>query len=251
MVELDLTGKVALVTGASRGIGRAVALGLAGAGAEVVGLARSVDALEELAKEMRAEGRDMLPVRADLSDVASIPEACRAAWDWRGRVDVLVNAAGAIVRREPPGVTPEDWDAVFAVNARGTFFLTQEVGARMLAGEGGSIVTIASLAGEQVTRASVIYQASKAAVVQMTRALAVRWGPRVRVNAVGPGYIRTDLNAAWLEVEENRRYVEAHTALGRVGVPDDVVGAVVFLASPSASYITGQHLLVDGGWSAQ
>ncbi len=250
MVEIDLSGRVALVSGASRGIGRAIALGLAEAGADVIGLARSREALEELAVEVRTHDRDMLPLPADLADVDSIPETCRAAWDWRGRVDVLVNSAGVIVRKEPPGVTPEDWDAVFAVNSRGTFFLTQGIGGRMLEGEGGSIVNVASLAAEVVTGASVIYQASKAAVVQMTRALAVRWGPRVRVNAVGPGYIRTDLNVDWLGVEENLRYVEGHTALRRVGLPDDVVGAVVFLASPAASYITGHHLLVDGGWSA-
>jgi NAD(P)-dependent dehydrogenase (short-subunit alcohol dehydrogenase family) len=120
----------------------------------------------------------------------------------------------------------------------------------MLAGDGGTVVTIASLAGEVVTRASVVYQASKAALIQMTRALAVRWAPSIRVNAVGPGYIRTSLNGEWLDEEENRRYVLERTPMGRVGAPEDVIGAVLFLASDASAYVTGQHLLVDGGWSA-
>lgn len=247
----DLEDKVALVSGASRGIGRAIALALAEAGADVAGLARTETALKELGVEVESLGRAFLPVVADLSAVAGVPEAAAAAWEWRGRVDVLVNAAGVMVRTEPPTVTPEEWDLIFATNARGTFFLTQEVGRRMLEAGGGSVVSIASVAGELSTRASVPYQASKAAIIQMTRALAVRWAPTVRVNAVGPGYIRTPLNAEWLDVEENRRYVLDRTPLERVGSPEDVTGAVLFLASPAASYVTGQHLLVDGGWSAQ
>jgi NAD(P)-dependent dehydrogenase (short-subunit alcohol dehydrogenase family) len=224
---------------------------LAQAGADVAGLARTEEALDELGQEVHAHGRRFLAVPADLAAVESIADAVAAAWSWRGGIDVLVNAAGVIVRTDPPEVTAEDWDTVFDTNVRGTFLLTQAVGTRMVESGAGSIVNIASIAGEVVTRASVAYQASKAAVIQMTRALAVRWAPNVRVNAVGPGYIRTSLNSAWLDGEQNRSYVEAHTPLGRVGTPDDVVGAVIFLASPEAGYITGQHLRVDGGWSAQ
>ncbi len=119
----------------------------------------------------------------------------------------------------------------------------------MLDADGGSIVTITSLAGEVVTRAALSYQASKAALIQMTRALAYAWAPHVRVNAVAPGYVRTDLNAEWLSEAENRSYVLDNTPLERVGTPDDVVGAVRFLASARASYLTGQNLRVDGGWS--
>ncbi|HEU4896263.1 MAG TPA: glucose 1-dehydrogenase [Actinomycetota bacterium] len=248
-VELD--GAVALVTGASRGIGRAAALALAEAGCDVVGLARGEADLESLGKEVATAGRSFLPLPADLTEVERLPEVVAAAWGWRGGLDVLVNVAGIIVRTEPPTITPEAWDRTFAVNVRGPYFLTQEVGARMLAGRGGSVVNVASLAGEVVTRAALPYQASKAALIQLTRALAVRWAPRVRVNAVGPGYIRTSLNAAWLDDPGNRAYVEGHTPLGRVGQVEDVAGAVVFLASPAAAYVTGQHLLIDGGWSAQ
>lgn len=251
MWQIDLSGRTALVSGASRGIGRAIALGLADAGCDVVGLARSEEALRELSSVVEGAGRSFLAVPTDLTDVSTIDSSVQDAWRWRGGLDILVNAAGVIVRNDPPGVTREDFDAVFDTNVRGTFFLTQGVGERMLAARGGSIVTVTSIAGELVTRAAATYQASKAALIQLTRVLAVRWAPKVRVNAVGPGYIRTSLNSAWLDIEENGRYVREHTPLGRVGTPEDVVGAVVFLSSPAASYITAQHLRVDGGWSAQ
>jgi NAD(P)-dependent dehydrogenase (short-subunit alcohol dehydrogenase family) len=247
----ELAGRRALVTGASRGIGRAIAVGLAGAGCAVAGLARSADALEELGAEIEAAGGAFAPVAHDLAHVGGIATAAERAWAWRGGLDILVNAAGIIVRSDPLDVTPAEWDATFAVNVRGTFFLTQAVGRRMLAAGGGSIVTVTSLAGEIVTQASLSYQASKAALIQMTRALAVHWAPAVRVNAVAPGYVRTDLNAAWLEDEANRGYVLGNTPLGRVGAPADVVGAVKFLASPAAGFITGQNVRVDGGWSVR
>lgn len=247
----DPIGRVVLVTGASRGIGRAIALAFAGAGADVVGIARSLDALGTLGEEIGRDGGAFRPVGADVTDVGTIRDAVAEAWAWRDRIDVLVNAAGAIVRTDPPSVTADEFDTVFDTNVRGTFFVSQAVGERMLGAAGGAIVNVASIAAEVVTRAAVTYQASKAAIVQMTRALAVRWAPTIRVNAVGPGYIRTDLNTQWLDVEENLRYVHDHTPLGRVGAPADVVGAVLFLASPDASYITGQHLKIDGGWTAR
>ena len=247
----DLEGTRALVTGASRGIGRAIALGLSHAGCDVVGLARSGDALVQLGAEVEAAGRSFLAVEHDLAQVDGIDAAAERAWEWQGGLDVLVNAAGIIIRTGPLEVTPAEWDETFGVNVRGTFFLTQAVGRRMLEADGGSVVTVTSLAGEIVTKASLSYQSSKAALIQMTRALAVHWAPTVRVNAVAPGYVRTDLNTAWLEQPENRDYVLGNTPLGRVGQPTDVVGCVRFLASPAAGYVTGQNLRVDGGWSVR
>lgn len=246
-----LEGKRALVTGASRGIGRAIALDLAAAGCDVVGVARSGDALAALGGEVEAGGRRFLPVELDVASPGDIPAAIDRAWGWQGGLDVLVNVAGVIIRTAPLEVTPDEWDTTFAVNVRGTFFVTQAVGRRMLGAAGGSIVTVSSLAGERVTQAAISYQASKAALIQLTRALAVHWAPSVRVNAVAPGYVRTDLNVAWLADEANSGYVLGKTPLGRVGLPEDVAGAVRFLASPASSYVTGQNLRVDGGWSAQ
>ena len=162
-----------------------------------------------------------------------------------------MNNAGNISRSDTLAVKPQEWDQLFAVNVRAPFFITQAIGARMLEAGGGTIVNIGSLSAEVATRGSVPYSSSKAALVQMTRVLAAFWAPKVRVNAVGPGYIRTSINARWFEDAENERFVVNRTPLGRVGEPDDVVGAVIFLASPASSYITGQHLLVDGGWSTR
>ncbi len=246
----ELTGMRALVTGASRGIGRTIALELAAAGCDVVGAARSGDVLERVGAEIESLGRSFLAVELDISDPAAIQPAVARAWEWKGGLDVLVNVAGVIVRSDPLDVTPDEWDWTFDVNVRGTYFVTQEVGRRMLAAEGGSVVTVTSIAGERVTRAPVSYQASKAALIQVTRALAVHWAPTVRVNAVAPGYVRTDLNATLLDQPELSDYVTGKTPLGRVAQPADVVGAVRFLASPAAGYVTGQNLRVDGGWSA-
>lgn len=248
MWGIDLSGATALVTGASRGIGRAIAVGLAQAGADVAAAARSEAELVSLGDEIRSMGPASLPLVADLADPASVAEVADRAWEWQDGLDVLVNGAGVIVRRDPPEVTVEDFDHVIGVNLRSPFLLTQEVGWRMRRRGGGSIVNVASAAGEAVTGASLIYQASKAGLIHLTRGFASRLAPQVRVNAVGPGYIRTSLNEEWLSDGGNARYVEESCASARVGTPDDVVGAVVFLASPAASYINGQHLRIDGGW---
>jgi NAD(P)-dependent dehydrogenase (short-subunit alcohol dehydrogenase family) len=241
----------AVVTGASRGIGRAIAVGLAEVGVDVIGIARTESALDDLGSEVEAMGRRFAAVPADLADGGSIAGVAAAAWEQQGGVDILVNAAGTIVRTPTLETTPDEWDQVFDLNVKAAFFFTQALAARMLDQGGGNVINIASLAAQVVTGASVVYGASKAALVQMTRVLAVRFAPTVRVNAVGPGYIRTQLSEGWLEDEGNLAYVLDHTPMGRVGAPEDVVGAVTFLSSPAASFVTGHHLLVDGGWSTQ
>jgi NAD(P)-dependent dehydrogenase (short-subunit alcohol dehydrogenase family) len=249
--DADLVGMNALVTGASRGIGKAIALHLAEAGANVIGVARSEADLQAVGSEARERGGEFMALAADLTDLSRATDTAGAAWDWHGGIDILVNAAGINIRTPALEVTPEEWNTLFTLNVSAAFFLTQAVGRRMIAAEGGSIVNITSLAGEVATGASVGYSSSKAALVHITRVLAVQWAPKVRVNAVGPGYTRTDMTLEWLATPENEQFVLDRTPLRRVGLPEDVVGAVSFLASPRASYVTGQQLLIDGGWTAQ
>jgi NAD(P)-dependent dehydrogenase (short-subunit alcohol dehydrogenase family) len=248
IVAIDLAGSTAVVTGGSRGIGKEIALTLAQAGADVVAIARSEDGLRALGEEVTGTGRRFLALPTDLASADAILDVAERVLGEVGTPDVLVNAAATIIRVDPPHVDAAQFDTVFALNVRAPLLLSQAIGSSMLAGQGGTIVNISSLAAEVVTKASVVYQASKAAVVQMTRALAMRWGPTVRVNAVGPGYVETDLNRDWLSSEENLAYVIDHTALHRLGTARDVANVVAFLASPLSSYITGQHIVVDGGW---
>lgn len=239
--------QVAVVTGASRGIGRAIAIELAAAGYTVIGVARSAERLQQVAGTVGARGGQFRVAVADLTHDSAITDIADVVADTMKPLGVLVNAAGVIVRSEPPDVDPLDFDLMLRLNVRAPLLLSQALYGSF-APEGASIVNVASIAAEEVTRAPVAYQASKAALVQLTRGLAMRWGPQIRVNAVGPGYIETDLNRQWLSDPDNLAYVEHHTALNRVGAPEDVVGVVRFLVSAEAAYITGQHILVDGGW---
>lgn len=223
---------------------------MAAEGAHIAGLARTESALEGLGEEIRGLGVEFLTIPTDLRDAAGLDAVVQKAAQWRP-IDVLVNAAGTIVRGGPFEMELDSWDELFEINVRGAFFLSQAVGRRMLERTGGAIVNITSVAGEVTTGASVPYSASKAALIHMTRVLAVNWAPAIRVNAVGPAYIRTSLNEEWLAQPDNSRFVLDRTPLGRIGEPRDVVGAVVFLASDDSSYVTGHHLLVDGGWTAQ
>ena len=243
-MDLGLEGRTAVVTGASRGIGRAIAEAMVEAGADVVGLGRRWD--------LGLARVNFRTLTADLRDDAQLRAAVGEAGALLGRFDILVNAAGVTDRTVDSNVTAQMWDDVFAVNVRAPFLLSQLVAARMLAGEGGGVIlNLASLAAQTVTGAPTVYASSKAAVVQMTRVLAVRWAPAIRVNAIGPGYVRTDLNSTWLGQPGNERYVLEHTPLKRLGQVGDIASAAVFLVSPAASFITGQHVLVDGGWSTQ
>jgi NAD(P)-dependent dehydrogenase (short-subunit alcohol dehydrogenase family) len=247
----DLAGSVALITGATGGIGRAVAAGLAASGVHVFAIGRRAARLEHVGRELNAHGVEFGSTVGDITDPAQIERLAEAAWGWRGRVDIIVNAAGVIRRSTLEETTDQEWDETFATNARAPFLLTRRVGERMLDGDGGAVVNITSMAGDVVTGAPVAYGASKAALIYLTKYFAVRWAPKVRVNAVAPGYVRTELNEDWLRDEDNHEYVLARTPLDRVATPDDIVGAVLFLASPAAGYVTGHNLVVDGGWTAQ
>jgi len=243
-----LDGQRALVTGASKGIGAAIAVALAEAGADVAchGNSRAPD---ETAETVRALGRKALAVRGDLADrsaASSIVEATLAEFE---RIDILVNNAGTIRRAPAVDFSEADWDTVIDVNLRSVFRLCQLAGRGMLERGRGKIVNIASLLSFQGGITVPAYAASKGAVGQLTKALANEWAGRgVNVNAIAPGYIRTDNTAALVADATRNRQILERIPAGRWGDPADLTGAAVFLASPASNYVNGHLLVVDGGW---
>ena len=248
----DLTGQVAVVTGASRGLGRAIALSLAEAGADVAIGLRDGTTDHGLVAAIEALDRRVLPLPLDVTDLTGARAALDLALDGLGRLDILVNNAGGGIGGAAIDVTEADFDAVWALNTRATFFLSQHAARHMRDHGGGSIVNVASQAGLIALPGESSYCVSKAAIVHMTRCHAVEWGEYgIRVNAVAPTFIETDGTAAALSDPEFRAdTVRRIAALHRIGQPTEVSGAVTFLASPAASLITGQTLAIDGGWTA-
>jgi 2-deoxy-D-gluconate 3-dehydrogenase len=246
----DLTGKTALVTGCRRGIGRTAARALAAAGADIVGVSAALeDDGGEVGREVRATGRTFRGYRCDLGDREATARFLVELQRDVGRVDVLVNNAGTIARH-PAADHPDDaWDRVVEVNLRAPFVLSRELGRRMLAQGSGKIVFVASLLSFQGGITVPGYAASKGGVAQLVKALANEWAGRgVNVNAVAPGYIRTDNTRALQEDELRSEQILQRIPAGRWGEPDDLAGAFVFLASRASDYVHGIVLPVDGGW---
>jgi NAD(P)-dependent dehydrogenase (short-subunit alcohol dehydrogenase family) len=248
-----LEGKRALVTGASRGMGRAIASALADAGADVAVTSRNGDDAEPVAVALRAKGRRSMALLLEVRNEASI-RVCfqRIDREW-GSVDILVNNAGTNIPQGLETLDEDSWDTVIDIDLKGLVFVTQAAAARMVAAQrGGRIVSIASIYGVVGRRERVAYSAAKGAVVNLTRSLALELAPHgITVNAVGPSLVETDLTRERMKRNPAFREEEvARTPLGRLGTPEDVAAAVVFFASPAAGFITGQTLLVDGGTSA-
>jgi len=251
-VRFDFTGQVALVTGAARGLGNAIALALAQAGADVVLGLRERASGEALAAEIRALGRRALPLQMDLRHRHEIRAAVAEAIAHFGRIDILVNNAGIGPPAPAIDVTEADFDDTVNVNLRGTFFVSQEVGRHMIQNRSGKIVMLSSQAGFVGLPTESVYCMTKAAIAHLTKCLAIEWGPhQVNVNAVAPTFIRTPGTVKWLENEAFRSDLQGKIPLGRVGEPADVCGAVLFLASPAAALINGATLLIDGGFTAR
>ena len=250
--SFDLSGRVALVTASARGLGRASALALSHAGADVALGLRRKESGAELVKEIEAMGRRALALQMDMEHLDQIRSAIAEAHAHFGRIDILVNNAGVSPESFAVDVPDKDFDYMVRVNLKGTFFASQAVGRLMIERRSGRIINMSSQAGVIALPGEPIYCMTKAAINHLTRCLAVEWGPyNVTVNAIAPTFIETDGTRAALSGPNFERDILANIALGRVGQPVEVAGAVVFLASPAASLITGATLLVDGGWSAK
>ena len=249
----DLHGQAALVTGAARGLGRAIAVALAQAGADVALGLRDINTGGELVREIEAMGRRALPLQMDMARLEQVRRAIQQAAAHFGRLDILVNNAGIAPENLAENVREEDFDLTLAVNLKGTFFASQESGRIMIQQKRGCIINMSSQAGFAALPAESVYCMTKAAIAHLTKCLAVEWGKyNIRVNAVAPTFIHTPGTASALADPAFRQdVIERIAALHRIGEPVEVAGAVVFLASPAASLITGHTLLIDGGWTAR
>ena len=251
--SFDLTDQVALVTGAARGLGQAIALALAHAGADVALGLRDVTTGGDLAAEIQSMGRRTLPLQMDVTRLDLITQAVADTVAHFGRLDILINNVGIAPGNLAEDVTEADYDLTMATNLKGTFFASQAAGRVMIRQNYGRIINLSSQAGFIALPTEAIYCASKAAISHLTKCLAVEWGKyNITVNAVAPTFIRTPGTAEVLaDPAFHADVVERIAALHRIGDPMDVAGAVVFLASPAAALITGDTLMIDGGWTAR
>ena len=251
--SMRLDGKVALVTGAGGGIGSAVAAAYAEAGADCI-VAEQPDRMADLdpvCEAIRGHGRRAEPLPLQLPDAASIDEHVREAMAVMGRIDILVNNAGVNRPKDAFDVTEDDWDLVLGVNLKGLFFLSQQVGRHMRDAGGGKVINMASIMGVVGYYQRAAYCSSKAAVVNLTRVLAIEWAPfKINVNAIGPTFVVTPLTQPYFDDPQKSEELVSRIPWGRAGQPEDIVGAAVFLASDAAELITGHTMLVDGGWTA-
>jgi len=249
----DLTGKVAIVTGAGRGLGKAIAAGLAGFGADVVLCGRTAATLEAATEELTAAGAKAWWQTVDVSKEADVLALLAAVQERHGRLDILVNNAGVNpIYRRPEKTSLEDWASIVDINLTGVFLCCRHLGGAMVAQGSGSIINVSSVAGHVGLAKSVPYCAAKGGVELATRALALDWAANgVRVNSIAPAFFETDLTAGMREHPELSQRLLDQTPLGRFGKPEDMVGAVVYLASDASAYVTGHSLVVDGGWTAR
>ena len=250
--QFSLEGKIAVVTGSTRGIGRAIAEGLAGAGAAVAVNGRNAESTQAAAAELAAGGARTLPVAADVSSASDVERLIRITVETFGRLDILVNNAGiSPYYKAAETVTEAEWDAIMRVNLKGVFLCCQAAGRVMIPQKSGRIINISSIGGQVALPKLLAYTSAKSAVNQLTRALAVEWAPYgILVNVIAPAYVATDLTKGLRKNPKLRDDLIRQVPLGRLGEPSEVVGAAIYLASDAASYVTGHVLNIDGGWLA-
>jgi 2-deoxy-D-gluconate 3-dehydrogenase len=249
--EFDLSGQVAFITGAGRGLGRHIALALAKYGANLVICSRTLSELEEVAAEAAAMGCEALVQRADMTLTSDIDNVVTAAEQRFGRIDILVNNAGINIPQWAEEVTEEAWDRVLNINLKGLFFCAQAVGKVMICQKRGKIINVSSQAGSVGLIKRAAYCSSKGAVNQLTRVLAVEWAKhRINVNAIAPTFVETPMTKPMFEDPEFRKYIFDNILFDRAAQPKDVVGAVIYLASSASDMVTGHILHIDGGWTA-
>lgn len=247
----DLSGKVAIVVGGGTGLGRGMASGLAGAGATVIIASRRMEVLRQAAQEMEAEtGGKVVPMQLDLSSAQAAQAFVEQTTEQFGRIDILINSAGINVRKSALDFEEADWDRVLDTQLKYVFFMDQAVGRYMVENRiKGRIINVGSLSSAIGLKNMIAYCAAKGAIVQLTKALANEWAQYgICVNAIGPGYYMTEMTGPLLKDPEVVRKYEEKIPMGRLGVPQDLASAAVFLASDSAAYVTGQIVYVDGGW---
>jgi NAD(P)-dependent dehydrogenase (short-subunit alcohol dehydrogenase family) len=246
----DLTGKVAIITGASRGLGQYAARAFAGAGADMVITSRKLESLSAFQSEVAALGRRVLPLELDVTDHDSIQKMVAAAHAEFGKIDILLNNAGCNIRKPALDVSWDDWNTILNTNLRGPFFVAQAVARHMIAQRSGRIINIGSVTSVAGYAGLGPYGASRGGIKQLTMSLAADWGPHgITVNCLAPGWFKTAQNKVLYEDQGWVDYLVERIPLGRPGEPHDLDGALVFLASEASRYVTGQTLLVDGGIS--
>lgn len=247
----SVANQIVLVSGGSRGIGQAIAAGFAQRGAKVIITGREQETLDKTAREISTPESPVTAAVCDVSSAAAIKSAvARVVADF-GRIDTLVNVAGVNRRKPALDVTEEDYDFILDINLKGAFLVAQAVGAQMVQQKSGNQIHVASINTDRPLKNVLPYAISKAGIGHMTRALAVEWGPSgVRVNAIAPGFVLTDLTQKLWSNPTMQAWGDANTPQRRIGVPEDMVGTAIFLASPASAFMTGQTLYVDGGFTA-
>lgn len=247
-----LNGKVAIITGATKGLGYDMALAMADAGADIVVVSRTMEDCVRVTREIESLGRKALAYSCDVTKPDMIAGLVKAALDRFGKIDILVNNAGTASTKPALDLTEEDWDKVLNINLKSVFMMSQAVGRVMVEQKSGRIINIGSVLGLVAEKSVLPYLASKGGVVQLTKGLALEWAKyNVQVNCVAPGYVLTPINEKDLSEEKVKNHLLGKIPMHRFGQTSEIAGAVIFLSSDAASYITGSVLSVDGGWLAQ